>query len=186
MVELSLGERISRARKSKGISQAELARAIGIAQPSLSQIEAGKTAPRDITLRQIATELADDLHEPWLRQFLDEKNEPPARHIVEQVLSLIGANEFVLWGFVVRVADRLPAFERLIKPDELRTLRGKVADMEKMLDLFEKGDASWADYMDRIPGEVGPLEPATMILAPSLGVINVDEDDDEIPRQRTG
>jgi transcriptional regulator with XRE-family HTH domain len=40
-----LGDRISNLREKKGLTQAELARAAGISQPSISQIEAGTRVP---------------------------------------------------------------------------------------------------------------------------------------------
>ena len=50
-------------RKGKNMSQAELARRVGIAQPSLFAIEKGKCNPRPATAKKIA----DILGFPWTR-----------------------------------------------------------------------------------------------------------------------
>lgn len=56
----TFGERITRLRKELGLSQAALAKACGIKQPSLSVIESGDTKPatvRATTLTKLATNL---------------------------------------------------------------------------------------------------------------------------------
>lgn len=50
-------------RKEKNISQGELARLVGIAQPSMCAIEKGHKTPRPATAQKIA----DILGFPWTR-----------------------------------------------------------------------------------------------------------------------
>jgi transcriptional regulator with XRE-family HTH domain len=55
MVPMSLGRRIKESREARGLKQGELARAIGIAQPSLSLLESGRSAsPKGATLTELA------------------------------------------------------------------------------------------------------------------------------------
>jgi transcriptional regulator with XRE-family HTH domain len=55
MVFMSLGRRIKESREALGLKQGELARAIGIAQPSLSLLESGRSAsPKGETLTELA------------------------------------------------------------------------------------------------------------------------------------
>ncbi len=74
--KISIGERIrlarSNARGGMGISQSELARLIGIKQPSLSQIESDTSEPRKTTLIAIARALNDYLGEEWLKEHMPQ------------------------------------------------------------------------------------------------------------------
>lgn len=74
--KVSIGGRIrlarSNARGGIGVSQSELARLIGIKQPSLSQIESGTSEPRKTTLIAIARALNDDLGEEWLKEHMPQ------------------------------------------------------------------------------------------------------------------
>ncbi len=74
--KVSIGERIRLARSNAsggiGISQSELARLIGIKQPSLSQIESDTSEPRKTTLIAIARALNDDLGEEWLKEHVPQ------------------------------------------------------------------------------------------------------------------
>lgn len=60
----SIGDRIRHARKGRGLSQADLARRIGVSQPAIANWESGIHDPRRITLAK----LADALQTPfdWL------------------------------------------------------------------------------------------------------------------------
>jgi transcriptional regulator with XRE-family HTH domain len=52
-----IGERISKFRKAKGLSQADLAAKVGMEKPNLSVIENGRTNPQLLTLARIAAGL---------------------------------------------------------------------------------------------------------------------------------
>lgn len=51
---MSIGENIKKLREATGMSQDELARAVGVGQNAISKIEAGTRFPSVITLRNIA------------------------------------------------------------------------------------------------------------------------------------
>jgi len=53
-----------------GLTQAALAKLIGIKQASLSQIEGGISDPRKTTLIALARALNDDLGEEWLKEYV--------------------------------------------------------------------------------------------------------------------
>ncbi|MBD3166517.1 helix-turn-helix domain-containing protein [bacterium] len=55
-----IGERVQRARKDRGVSQAELASRTGLDRASVSQIENGHSMPRTSTLLKIADALRID------------------------------------------------------------------------------------------------------------------------------
>lgn len=54
---MEIGKRIEEIREHSGLSQSALARAVGISQSGISQIEAGERNPSFDMLRQIATAL---------------------------------------------------------------------------------------------------------------------------------
>ena len=57
MSEESLGQRITRIREEKGLSQSALARLMGTSQSAVSQIESGERNPSFDTIRQMAKAL---------------------------------------------------------------------------------------------------------------------------------
>ena len=59
-----IGERIRQARKSRGLSQADLARRIGVTQPAIANWESGVHDPRRLTLAKLADALESPLD--WL------------------------------------------------------------------------------------------------------------------------
>lgn len=61
---MSIGKRIAEARKRKGLSQEELAAAIGVSVGTLSRNELGKSQPRAERLEQLAEAL--DVTVGWL------------------------------------------------------------------------------------------------------------------------
>ncbi len=60
----SIGERIRRARKAKGFSQADLAKRIGVTQPAIANWESGVHDPRRLALAKLADVLDAPLD--WL------------------------------------------------------------------------------------------------------------------------
>ncbi len=61
---MRIGHRIKASRESKNISQGELARRLGVSQPSVSDWENGKSEPSVDNLRALAVEL--DVWFEWL------------------------------------------------------------------------------------------------------------------------
>jgi transcriptional regulator with XRE-family HTH domain len=60
----SIGERIRQARKSSGMSQADLARRLGVSQPAIANWESGLHDPRRLMLAKLAAALESPLD--WL------------------------------------------------------------------------------------------------------------------------
>ena len=60
----SIGDRIKRARKSRGFSQADLARRVGVSQPAIANWESGVHDPRRLMLAKLADALEAPLD--WL------------------------------------------------------------------------------------------------------------------------
>ncbi|PQA89647.1 helix-turn-helix domain-containing protein [Hyphococcus luteus] len=60
----SIGERIRQARKTKGLSQSDLAKRIGVTQPAIANWESGVHDPRRLTLAKLADALEASLD--WL------------------------------------------------------------------------------------------------------------------------
>lgn len=56
----SLGELLSRSRRRRGWSQAQLARRSGVSSPHISHLERGRRRPRPTTLKSLATALDPD------------------------------------------------------------------------------------------------------------------------------
>lgn len=81
----SIGKRIKNARNLVGLSQSALASAIGIAQPSLSQIEGDLTKPERVTLIALAKALNNDFGESWLAKHLSGNQAVPSkREIIKE------------------------------------------------------------------------------------------------------
>ena len=60
----SIGERIRQARKSRGMSQSDLAVRVGVSQPAIANWESGVHDPRRLTLAKLADALDAPLD--WL------------------------------------------------------------------------------------------------------------------------
>ena len=80
---MKLGEKIKQLRKSKGISQEDLASMLKINRNYLSRIETGKSEPTSSVLKQIAEIFSVDLNS--LLDIIDEenKNTDKVKYIVD-------------------------------------------------------------------------------------------------------
>ena len=79
---MKLGEKIKQLRKSKGISQEELASMLKINRNYLSRIETGKSEPTSSILKNIAEIFSVDLNS--LLDIIDEdKNTDKIKYIVD-------------------------------------------------------------------------------------------------------
>lgn len=87
---MKIGHRIRESRERKALSQAELARRLGVSQPTVSDWENGKTEPSVDNLRTLAIEL--DVWFEWLvtgrgpRDFALEAQESQREYRVEREL----------------------------------------------------------------------------------------------------
>lgn len=87
---MKIGLRIKNLREERGYSQGELARRVGVTQPTVSDWENNKTEPAVDNLRILATEL--DVFFEWLatgrgpRQYAPQANQPLAKYRTERVL----------------------------------------------------------------------------------------------------
>lgn len=85
---MKIGLRIKRLREEHGFSQGELARRLGVTQPTVSDWENNKTEPAVDNLRLLAVEF--DVFFEWLatgrgpRRFAPLAGEPPAEYRVER------------------------------------------------------------------------------------------------------
>lgn len=85
---MKIGSRIKNLREERGYSQGELARRVGVTQPTVSDWENNKTEPTVDNLRILATEL--DVFFEWLatgrgaKQFSPQANQPPSEYRVER------------------------------------------------------------------------------------------------------
>lgn len=70
-----LGARIKEIRKSKRLTQEQLAESIGIEIPSLSNIENGKNYPNSETIEKIAKGLGMEIFELFIFEHLKEPDE---------------------------------------------------------------------------------------------------------------
>lgn len=85
---MKIGLRIKNLREERGFSQGELARQVGVTQPTVSDWENNKTEPTVDNLRILAVEF--DVFFEWLatgrgeRRFASQAQEPPAEYRVER------------------------------------------------------------------------------------------------------
>lgn len=61
---MKMGERLKKARKSKGYTQEALAATIGVSRGVITNIEYGKAEPQPLAIRAICNAL--DINEQWL------------------------------------------------------------------------------------------------------------------------
>ncbi len=87
---MKIGHRIKDSRERKTLSQSELARRLGVSQPTVSDWENGKTEPSVDNLRTLAIEL--DVWFEWIatgrgaRDFAPALQEPRSEYRVERAL----------------------------------------------------------------------------------------------------
>ncbi|MDH4203517.1 MAG: helix-turn-helix domain-containing protein [Phycisphaerae bacterium] len=137
---IGFGERLSNLRKSKGLSQKQLADTLGYKQPaSVSSIEAGKTPPGINALVKIADIFQVDLH--WLitgehistQKRLDAHLKDVSKQYSELVQEYNVAQEIVQ-DFELRKERG----EKLTKDEEGRLLenKGRSRSLPKMMEQF--------------------------------------------------
>ena len=85
---MNIGEAIKSVRKSKGITQAQLAGAAGITQATLSQIENGKR-PGTKTMKKICAELKTAEPILWLMTADEAEVHPSKREVYNLLFPVI-------------------------------------------------------------------------------------------------
>jgi transcriptional regulator with XRE-family HTH domain len=111
--EGSIGWRIARARKERGLTQEELATAIGVSPRSIQGYEAGKIVPYR-RLSQLAAATSRDLR--WLLEGDAARKNGTDPELVERLVSLIEE----VSADAKRIRDAAERLEHLLedRPDE--------------------------------------------------------------------
>lgn len=99
-----------------GMSQAELAIRIGIKQQSLSDIEGGRSKPRDTTLIALAKELNNDFGLEWLRDRMETEAKTAWEDRLTPVIALVRKHDFVLDLLIARLAAVSERFRAMLDP----------------------------------------------------------------------
>jgi hypothetical protein len=114
----SVADTIRNARRAAGLSQAELAKAVGTSQPAISRYEQGRAVPSRNTVERIVGFCARQRRRP--REVLVDH-----RREVIDVLKKYGASKVLVFGSVARGED-----------DE-------GSDVDLLVDHFDKGAYTW-------------------------------------------
>lgn len=152
---IDFGDRLSNLRKSKGLSQKQLADLLGYKQPaSISGIESGKTPTDIIALVKIADALQVDLH--WLitgehinpQKRLDSHFRDVSTQYNALVMEYEAAQE--------TVADLESQKEKGVQltPEQQQLLlvnRGRVRSLPRMMEQFIKQQAEILKAMQQPP-----------------------------------
>lgn len=149
----ALGDRIRKARKERGMTQSELAHALGISVQAISQWESGKTLPTTDRLILISDMLGMDLRSALFRGELGPyRGDVRGGRFVVPLLSRVAAGH---WSEVVaeqHVTDETKAFEihwPPVGPAFALEIEG-----ESMLPEFKPGDVIIVDTgIEPIPGD---------------------------------
>lgn len=186
MPPLTLAQRLKMAMERKRISQAALARAVGIRQPSVADWLSGKTVSlrsKSVLKAAAALEcdpgwLATGSGSPgWTDAQHSVAGEPPARWAVAQVLSLPPVySPLITWG--ENMTKELPRKFRVAAPDDSmapRVRTGELLEFDTSLQpragdgVLVRDDAGhhfFRIYRERRPGhwEAAALNPAFQAL----------------------
>lgn len=87
---MNIGDRIKKARKSKGITQVQLARVLDTRQSTISSWEKGEASPRRGTLKALSTLLEVSLVYLEFGENLDNETTDDGQQVI-QVLGYVGA-----------------------------------------------------------------------------------------------
>lgn len=133
-----VGQRLSAARHTRGLSQATVARRAGIAASYLSRIENGKVQPTYVTLMRIVRALRVDLDRILVERPEPARSKPcPISPDGRCMLDLIRGQTEV-WrdphgefysAREVRVLRKLAAWMRAAKPERLRAIEVLLEDL---------------------------------------------------------
>jgi transcriptional regulator with XRE-family HTH domain len=161
MAGMSVGERIKQARKERGLSQGELGEALGVGQPTVSEMEAGKLKNWPIHARKIMSILqkprsyfeGEDYAEPDL-----PVQDPALSYVSIEVLpTFAGMGGGGTGDGETRVAmlpRQLVEEELRARPSDLLMIDVRGNSMEP---LFIHGDQIVIDRRDVNPVQPGPF-----------------------------
>lgn len=150
-INYPIGQRIKDARKRLRLSQKEVAKRIGIKQPSLSQIEKGVTEPRESTLIALTRELNDYFGIKDLIQHLPKFYTPPQ---LAEMVSKLDRGIFHLEWFVYELAELNPNFRNMLDKSEYKEIvrvGSEIKDIfnfDDMGDEYEQSNVEIDDYED--------------------------------------
>lgn len=104
---MSLSEKLYNLRKSKGLSQEELAETLGVSRQAISKWENGSATPESDKLIAIATYFSVSLDELIGREDFTTQTAPTAKtektrplYFVGWLLCLLGAVLLIVWGIL--------------------------------------------------------------------------------------
>lgn len=156
MTKKPLGQRIREIREARGLSQGELADSIGIKQPSLSEIENGRSVPREATLFALAVALQDDFDDPRVLDYLAKRGNSNWEQVLTPALFAVQRNDFLLDILLYRLARISDRFRRMIDDETFTTIKIRA---EALIDMLAQ------------QGTVGPLKKPDTMLARNLGKV---------------
>ncbi len=142
-IDNTINKRIVQIRKSKKISQIELAKNAGISVNSLRLYEAGKRSPTFATLQKIADALGVSWYE-LVSDVPEEQAEAIKTHMVEKIAALgISSNEektFLIRETISNYYDRLnidgklAAYKILFERSDDEVLADSIQDFKALVD----------------------------------------------------
>ncbi|MBP3040005.1 helix-turn-helix transcriptional regulator [Bacillaceae bacterium Marseille-Q3522] len=105
MDQQKIGEFITLLRKSKNMTQVELAEKLGITDKAVSKWEKGKSMPDISLLKPLSDIFAITVHELLLGEFVQEENfrEKADENIVQimQLIENVKRKKYILYGIVI-------------------------------------------------------------------------------------
>lgn len=152
---ITIGERIRETRRKRGLSQVDLARAIGVTQPAVANWESGVHDPRRVVLARIADTL--DVSATWLAngaRSLVEADKHPAAAYIRRPLQHTPVISFADAARFFERPDTDPhvfAEDYIPMTSSLETLFAVFADDPAVNVEFHKGALVIVDYANRAP-----------------------------------
>jgi len=132
----TVGRRIASARHTAGLTQDELAAAVGVAMSTIQQYESGRIQPRPNRLRKIAEATGKSL--AWLR---GEDDEPAPEHGIIQIgdATVQGPADVLAKVLAAHQAGQTPNGTPEAHTGLTRTTAAEHTAIHHILDLHEQG-----------------------------------------------
>ena len=153
----SIGERIRDARKAAGLSQADLARLIGVSQPAIATWESGVHDPRRVVLAKLADALSTSLE--WLAagtRSMQESDRQAAAAYLRRPLRHVPVISFASAEIFANNPDADPhsmAEDYIPITASVSQLFALFVDDPAIDRAFPAGSLVIIDYSDQSPGE---------------------------------